>query len=338
MIRKPRSSLLTTVCLVACTMGESDVGEEADGPVQAPSAAAAGIDSVRLMRDLGALAHDSMAGRGTGTPGAAMARALIVRELTAAGVEPAAGAWEHPFTWGEDGRPGVNVIGRIPGTGGPPAAGAPDPDARAGSATLIVLTAHYDHLGVREGELYNGTDDNASGVAAALEIARIVAEAPLASTLVLALFDAEEVGLQGARAFVAEPPVPLPEATLVVNLDMVARSDGVLWAAGAHHAPALRPILERVAADAPTTLRLGHDRPNAPEGDDWTSASDHGPFHEAGIPFVYFGVEDHPDYHRPTDDVGLVDPGAFVASVRTIHMALRALDAALPLDADDTPR
>ena len=151
--------------------------------------------------------------------------------------------------------------------------------------------------------------------------------------MVLALFDAEEKGLRGARAFVADPPVPLRDIALNVNLDMVARGDGLLWAGGAYHTPALAPILEGVAADAPVTLRLGHDRPGAPEGDDWTGSSDHAPFHRAGIPFVYFGVEDHPDYHRPTDDFENVDPANFMANVRTILAAVRALDAELPLAA-----
>ena len=114
-------------------------------------------------------------------------------------------------------------------------------------------------------------------------------------------------------------------------VDMISRSGGVLWAAGAYHTPALRPVLEAVAASAPLTLRLGHDQPSAPEGDDWTTSSDHGPFHEAGIPFVYFGVEDHPDYHRSTDDIERIVPSEFEASVTTVYAAIRALDAALPL-------
>ena len=210
-------------------------------------------------------------------------------------------------------------------------------EGRTGSTT-IVLTAHYDHVGIREGEIYNGADDNASGTAAALEIARIVAAEPLESTLIVALLDAEEAGLQGARALVASPPIPLDVRALNVNLDMVSRSGGVLWAAGAHHTPGLRPVLERVAERAPLTLRLGHDRPDAPEGDDWSGASDHGPFHDAGIPFVYFGVEDHPDYHRPTDDFDRVDPSDFLRSARTVLLALRALDAALPLPDPAAPR
>jgi Zn-dependent M28 family amino/carboxypeptidase len=167
-------------------------------------------------------------------------------------------------------------------------------------------------------------------VAAVLEIARRVALEPLEHTLIVALVDAEELGARGARAFVAEPPVPIERMALNINLDMVSRTDGLLWAGGASHTPALRPVLERVAARAPVTLRLGHDRPGAPEGDDWTQLSDHVAFHERGIPFVYFGVEDHPDYHRPTDDVERVDSGEYVAAVQTILLALREIDAALP--------
>jgi len=97
-------------------------------------------------------------------------------------------------------------------------------------------------------------------------------------------------------------------------------------------------VLESVADRAPLALRLGHDRPDAPEGDDWTTQSDHGAFHAAGIPFVYFGVEDHPDYHRPTDDFEAVNPADFVGAARTVLAALRALDAALPLPPPEAPR
>jgi len=313
-----------TVLSAACGRGPGGGGAATgdgepvanDVPSSAPAESPPGPDSVRILRDLAVLAHDSMEGRATGTPGGDRARSFVSRALAEAGAQPIGGpSLEHPFTWGEDGAGGVNVIGIIPGSG----------------ETIIVLSAHFDHVGIRDGEIYNGADDNASGTAAVLEIARLAARSTLESTLVIALFDAEERGLQGARAFVADPPLPLPQGTLNVNLDMVSRSDGVLWAAGAFHTPALRPILEAVAPGAPVDLRLGHDRPNAPEGDDWTGSSDHGPFHDAGFPFVYFGVEDHPDYHRPSDDVERVDPGELVASVRTIYEALLALDAALPL-------
>jgi Zn-dependent M28 family amino/carboxypeptidase len=273
------------------------------------------IDSAGMLRDLSVLAHDSMQGRAAGTLGGLRSRHFLERALAETGARPAGDRYGHAFDW--PGGTGENLVAVVPGTD--PAAG------------VIVLTAHFDHLGVRDGEIYNGADDNASGTAAALEITRRIVADPLRHTLVVALLDAEEEGSWGARRLLARPPVPLERIVLNVNLDMVSRTGGELWAAGAHHTPALRPVLERVAASAPLALRLGHDRPGAPEGDDWTRSSDHAAFHEAGIPFVYFGVEDHEDYHRPTDDFERVDPGEYVAAVRTILGALAALDAALPL-------
>ena len=286
------------------------------GPTDGAAARAdATIDSVRLLVALSVLAHDSMEGRAAGSEGAARARRFLVDELGEIGVTPLGDAYEHAFPMGDRGT-GVNLLGRIPGrTDGP----------------WIVLGAHYDHEGIRAGQVYNGADDNASGTAAVLEIARVLVADPPEHPVLVALWDDEEQGLRGARAFAADPPVPLEDIALNVNLDMVSRTGGLLWAGGAHHTPALRPVLEAVAAGAPLDLRLGHDRPNAPEGDDWTMQSDHAAFHEQGVPFVYFGVEDHPDYHRPTDDVERVDPGEFVRSARAILMAVRALDAALPL-------
>lgn len=281
-------------------------------PVQAP-------DSARMLAALAFLSSDELRGRETGTEGSAQARAYLVHAFERAGVLTAGDGFESPFDFAVrsgDTLRGVNVVGWVRGT--------ETPDR------YIVVSAHYDHVGVRRGEIYNGADDNASGAAAVVEIAYALAAEPPRNSVILVAFDAEEKGLQGARAFMSDPPRPLEDIMLNVNMDMVARGDGLLWAGGAHHTPALAPILEAVAENAPVTLRLGHDRPGAPEGDDWTTSSDHGPFHLAGIPFVYFGVEDHPDYHRPTDDFENVDPGNYVANVRTILAAIRAMDAALP--------
>ncbi|MBM4183183.1 MAG: M28 family peptidase [Gemmatimonadetes bacterium] len=296
-----------TIALTGAWLGTSAAALAAQTPTP--------VDSVRLLRNLSILAHDSMEGRAPGTAGSQRARSFLEREVAATGASAGPGGFARAFTWADG--DGVNLVGIVPG--------------RGASSDVVVLTAHYDHLGVRDGQIFNGTDDNASGAAALIEITRQVVARPLQHTLVVALLDAEERGSRGARALVASPPVPLERMAVNVNLDMVARTDGVLWAGGAYHTPGLRPILERVAAEAPLTLRLGHDRPGAPEGDDWTNQSDHGVFHALGIPFVYFGVEDHPDYHRPTDDFERVDPGEYVASVRTILLGLRALDAALPL-------
>jgi Zn-dependent M28 family amino/carboxypeptidase len=198
---------------------------------------------------------------------------------------------------------------------------------RTNPERYIVVTAHFDHVGVRQDQIYNGADDNASGTAALMEIARWFAANPPMHSIIFAALDYEEGGLIGARGFVASPPVPASSIVLNVNMDMVGRNTkNELFAAGTSHYPFLRPYLDSVAARAPITLRFGHDDPNGPPRDDWTSQSDHGAFHRAGIPFVYFGVEDHPDYHQPTDDVERLMPQFFAGAATTVLDAVRTLD------------
>jgi Zn-dependent M28 family amino/carboxypeptidase len=197
------------------------------------------------------------------------------------------------------------------------------------SRPAIVLSAHYDHLGIRDGRMFPGADDNASGVATVLEIARACVARPFRHDLIVAVFDAEEMGLQGARAFVASPPVPSQRIALDVNLDMIARGDkGELYASGIHHHPSLKPLLAPVFARAPIKVLFGHDLPGTGH-EDWTMQSDHGVFHQAGIPFVYFGVEDHPDYHQPTDTADRINQEFFANAATVVLASLRALDAGL---------
>jgi Zn-dependent M28 family amino/carboxypeptidase len=193
-----------------------------------------------------------------------------------------------------------------------------------------VLSAHFDHLGIRDGVMYPGADDNASGVAVMLGIAEYCKKTPFTHTVIFAAFDAEELGLQGAQAFVATPPVPLDRIALNINLDMVSRNDKrELFASGTYQWPQLKAPLEAVAKRAPITLLFGHDKPMAIAGgvEDWTNQSDHGPFNSAKIPFVYFGVEDHADYHKPTDTADKIDRGFFVDVAETILDGVLALDA-----------
>jgi Zn-dependent M28 family amino/carboxypeptidase len=284
----------------------------------APESPVAVVDTARILRDLSVLAADSMEGRGTGTEGIERARRYLLGEFEEAGLQAFDGGYERPFSLPRNGRSveAANLVGYVAGErpGGP----------------VIVVTAHYDHVGMRDGEIFNGADDNASGVAALLALARHLQRNPPEHMVLIAALDAEEVGLLGAEAFVEDPPVERDRIALNVNLDMVGRNArGELYAAGTHHYPALRPLLEEVAATAPIRLLLGHDSPDLPPGQDWTNLSDHGPFHAAEIPFVYFGVEDHPDYHRPTDDVERIDPAFFAGSVATIIQAVEVLDEGL---------
>lgn len=267
------------------------------------------IQSERLLSDLEALAHDSLQGRRTGTAGNESARRLLIEAFEGRGLVPDDAELLHrfEFTGRQDGarHQGVNLIGQVRGTVHP--------------ERYIVVTAHYDHLGVREGETFNGADDNASGTAALLAVGEWFRRNPPRHSIILAALDAEEMGLQGARAFIAEPPVPLDRIVMNVNLDMVSRSsDSQLHVAGTHHYPFLLPLVEEAAARSSISLLPGHDTPDLPPGDDWTMSSDHGPFHQVGIPFLYFGVEDHPGYHAPSDTFESITPDFYAAAVETI--------------------
>jgi Zn-dependent M28 family amino/carboxypeptidase len=287
----------------------------------APAAAAQDpITADEVMRHARILAADSMEGRLINTAGSARARAYLRREFVAAGLRPLGGSFEQPFTRqnlrDNTTTPGVNLVGVVRGTERP--------------EQYVVVTAHYDHVGVRNGETYNGADDNASGTSALLAIARRVAAQPLRHSVLFVAFDGEEGGLAGARAFVDAPPVPKERLRLNINMDMLGRNErNELFVAGTFHTPALRPLLEPVARRAPVTLRFGHDDPSGPRRDDWTGQSDHGAFHRAGIPFLYFGVEDHPDYHRPTDDAERLMPAFLAGAATTVLDALRTIDAGL---------
>jgi Zn-dependent M28 family amino/carboxypeptidase len=271
-------------------------------------------DTAGLMKTVRVLAADSMEGRRAGTAGGARARRYLIERLEQIGVARLPDRYEHSFPLPRDSAQGVNLLGAIPGS-------------NLGGA-YIVLSAHYDHVGIRRGEVYNGADDNASGVAAVLAIAEALKQRPLRHPVIIALFDAEEGGLAGARAFVANPPVARERIGLNVNLDMVGHSEaGILWVAGANAYPKLRPVIDSVAAAAPVVLKIGHDRAGVAGEQDWSRSSDHGPFHAAGTPFLYFGVEDHKDYHRATDDPETLTPVFFGKAVATVLEALRRVDA-----------
>ena len=320
-----RTPSLIVLLLFGC--GGPDPAQE--GPaVPADPDAFVSSDSARIMDDLRDLSHDSLQGRRTGTRGGEAARSLILSAFQEAGLSPSLGGFLQPFQF--QGRRdstritrGANVVGMVPG--------------RSPGLGAIVVTAHFDHLGVRAprppapggvvDSIFNGADDNASGTAALMALGRYVVHHPLRHTVVLAAVDAEEMGLRGSRAFL-EGDWP-GEIVLNVNLDMVARSDSLLFAAGTYHNPWLRTVLEAVRDHPPVVLRFGHDRPGVPGVQDWTGSSDHRPFHERGIPFVYFGVEDHPDYHRPSDEFEAVEPAFFLNAVRTILASVLALDEAL---------
>ena len=190
----------------------------------------------------------------------------------------------------------------------------------------IVVSAHYDHVGIKKGKIYNGADDNASGTCALIEIADYFIQNPPQYSIIIASFDAEELGLQGARCFVDEPPVPRDSILLNINMDMVSRNkDNELYVCGTFHYPQLRTPIEAMLQEQTITILFGHDNPKL-GFNDWTSASDHGAFHDEQIPFLYFGVEDHKDYHKPADDFENIQPAFYKVAVESVLKAVKIFD------------
>ncbi len=281
------------------------------------------VDSDRLMEVVTTLADPKFEGRAAGSPGGLAARAWVLERFKSIGLQPVSGSYVFPFTFTR-----MTTSGRVNGEGANVVAQCLGTDTRA---PVFVVSAHYDHLGVRNGSFYPGADDNASGVAVMLAVAEHCQRTPFRRTVIFAAFDAEEAGLQGAKVFVASPPLPKERIALNINLDMVSRNDKrEIFVAGTHPWPQLKAPLEVVSKRAPIAVLFGHDKPVAVAGgvDDWTNQSDHGPFHDAKIPFVYFGVEDHADYHKPTDTADKINRGFFVDVAETVLDAVLQLDAA----------
>ena len=190
-----------------------------------------------------------------------------------------------------------NVVALLPGSD------------RTAQREIVVIGAHYDHLGWGgEGSLaggvraiHNGADDNASGTAALLEVAEdLVAVQPKRSVLFIA-FTGEEKGLWGAQHYVNDPVFPLTGHVAMLNMDMVGRLDGgSMTVFGTGTADEWTAILGRAEA------RITDPVPYAtsPDGE---GPSDHAAFYRAGMPVLHFFTNTHEDYHRPSDDTETID-------------------------------
>lgn len=285
---------------------------------------AGSIDREAALADMRILAADDMDGRESGTEGAERARAYITERYEEIGIAPGFGDYQHAFSYQRDGerRDGINLVGFIEGSGD--------------SDTVMIVTAHYDHMGHCGGAICNGADDNASGVAAMLAIAADFAANPPQHDIWFAALDAEEVGLRGAAALVEDFPVNRDRLALNVNLDMLGyQEENELPAAGAFHYPFLRDRVARAEVADPVILIQGYDSPEWGPNGDWTFSSDHGPFHRAGVPFIYYGVDFHQHYHQPTDEYEVMHHDFFVAATQTVLNAVRLFDDELDAIRED---
>ncbi|MFB6456017.1 M20/M25/M40 family metallo-hydrolase [Chitinophaga sp. Hz27] len=286
-----------------------------------PAKAQVKVDSLQLMKDISTLSADTYQGRRVGTAGSRQAQFYIIRRFQEIGLSGFNNTYEYPFYFDFGGKNvmGTNLYGYIPGTA-----------ATAGEEAYII-SAHYDHLGIAkdangQDSIFNGADDNASGVGGLLAMAKYFKVHPPKHTIVFLATDAEEEGLRGALEFVKRPPVK--RILMDFNMDMIAHNDkNELYVCGVKVQPFLKQVVDAATKKATVNLIQGHDDPAGSAADNWIKQSDQGAFYDQKIPFLYFGVEDHPDYHKVTDEYKRINNSFYFRSVNTILEVIKLFDA-----------
>lgn len=253
------------------------------------------IDPAAIRRHVEHLASDEMNGRAFRSDEARLAAAWIAERLAEAGAKPLEGRDSMLVPVGRMPQAAPNVVAWHPPRGPKP------------SGEFVLVTAHYDHLpprsSAREGEdrIYNGADDNASGVAGLLAVAGALRDDALDVGVVFVAFTGEEAGLIGSRAFLEEETLPPARIRGMFNMDMISRQpDGAIRLDGGPKGKVLVDLLVRLAPGVPLEMRVDTHP-------DWLDRSDQGPFLRAGIPAVLFSCEDHEDYHQVTDHADRID-------------------------------
>jgi hypothetical protein len=335
---RPLVAALAVLCVPAGAAGQT-AGTRDSGatPTTVPAAAAA-----RYAKEVAWLADDAREGRGMESEGLAAAGRWIAEQFAAIGLEPAGDdgfrdLFVAHVTQSDPDNPhadpaslpkrevhAFNVVGRLP-------AGAPDR-----LPGVVVIGAHYDHLGMGGPgslapgvhEIHNGADDNASGTAALLEVARELSarRSELRRDVWFVAFSLEEEGLLGSSTFVKDPTGGLRDDDIyaMLNMDMVGRlRDDRLEVLGGESATEWKGIVEPLCAARALTCAVG--------GDGFGS-SDQSSFYAAGIPVLHFFTGVHEDYHRPSDDADAIDAGGamrVVDLVSAVALATADRDATL---------
>ena len=303
-----------------------------------------GVSEVRSTLEV--LAADSLEGRGTGTAGSLKAARFIASRMQAYGLSPAgdSGFYQRvplvadslPSTGGPrrpelrlrtaaDPQiptvPAYNVVATLPGS---------DSSLRA---EAVLVDAHYDHLGigppVAGDSIYNGADDDGSGVTAVLEIARVLAKGPRPRrTLIFLATTGEEVGLLGTRWYIQHPAVPLGQTVANLEIEMIGRPDSLAGGAGngwltGYDRSTMGDKLK--AAGIPIV-------PDPRPDQQFFQRSDNIAFARLGIPahtLSSFGM--HADYHQPSDDLSRIDWAHLEKVIVAATQAVRLLgDSAAP--------
>jgi hypothetical protein len=278
----------------------------------------------RIREHIKVLASDSMQGRGTGKEGERMAAAYIQVQfkklkLTAKGDEK---KYLQAFSF----KGGAHGEGES-GTANNVAAYL---DNKA--ATTVIIGAHYDHLGMGDQgssldanpqeKIHNGADDNASGVAGVLELARYFATNNVKekNNFLFLCFSGEELGLHGSKYFTEHPSIDLANVNYMINMDMIGRLDPQtknLLVHGTGTSPVWEPLLKKLESE---NLNIKTDSSGV-------GPSDHTSFYLKNIPVLHFFTGSHSDYHKPTDDYEKINAEGEAHVLKLIAQVINSLDA-----------
>jgi hypothetical protein len=288
------------------------------------------ISEKYLHKHVAYLASDKLKGRSTGSPEGMKAAKYIAKQFKKIGLQPKgdAGTYFHQYGFKRSSDPhgGVsnspqeyaqNVVGYIDN----------------GAANTIVIGGHFDHLGLGndhnsleanpEGKIHNGADDNASGTAGVIELARYYANNGVKEqhNFLFLCFSGEELGLFGSKKYTETPTIDLSKVSFMLNMDMIGRlnAERRIMVGGVGTAPDFVPTITKFKGDFTVKFDSAGVGP-----------SDHTSFYLKNIPVLFFFTGQHSDYHKPSDDVEKIN---FPGEKQLLEMAARVIN-----ELDKTPK
>jgi len=296
-----------------------------------------------LKKDVYFLAADDLGGRAIGTTGEQKAAEYLAQEFEKLGLTPmGTNGFFQEFTVSKPSNPHEEAVIGTDGAGVTGRNVVAFLDKKADKT--IVIGAHFDHLGMGgqgslhrgDSAIHNGADDNASGTAALLALAKIFKYETLKSNILFIAFSGEENGLWGSNYFVKNPTVDLKTVNYMINMDMVGRlnAEKSLAVHGVGTSPSFPPVLDPINADS---LKLV-------PSESGVGPSDHTSFYLQDLPVLHFFTGQHADYHKPSDDAEKINYEGLVQVVRYISRLIAGLDAEPKLaftktkDSSDSPR
>ncbi|HYG49686.1 MAG TPA: M20/M25/M40 family metallo-hydrolase, partial [Flavobacteriales bacterium] len=278
---------------------------------------------------IGFLASDKLEGRGTGSKGEQAAAEYLAKEFKKLKLIPKGDnqTYFHAFDFTHSNNPhDTSTAGKEKRSGKNVAAYLDN-----GAKNTIVIGAHFDHLGLGHdhnsldanptGKIHNGADDNASGTAGVLELARYYCTNKITEkhNFLFLCFSGEELGLYGSKKYCENPTIDLSTVNCMINMDMIGRlndSTKKLIVYGVGTAPDFVPLIDGLT----TPLSIKKDSAGV-------GPSDQTSFYLKNIPVLHFFTGQHSDYHKPSDDVEKINVKGEVQVLECIRQVIDAIDA-----------